>query len=88
MIAGLDRGAPNPSNSAAVKSSRNFYPVSRLLHTLEFNRGRALRTSGQRPLAASRRRGLSIIRPERDDDDLRAFRRRSLFACTRVPYLQ
>ena len=36
-------------NSAAVKSSRNFYPVSRLLHTLEFNRGRALRTSGQCP---------------------------------------
>ena len=36
-------------NSAPVKSSRNFYPVSRLLHTLEFNRGRALRTSGQCP---------------------------------------
>ena len=28
--------------------------------------------------------GLSIIRPARDDDVLPAFRRRCLFACTRV----
>ena len=43
-----------PVNSAAVKSSRNLYPVSRLRHSaarpdahVEFNRGRARRTSGQ-----------------------------------------